>query len=176
VTKTISKYLYLPAISNDFALCNVGEEFGFIGTVLVLFVFYIMINRMIIISSGASSNFEKYLATGLTMWFFLHGTVNFSSASALIPVSGLGFPFLGMGGTFLVSCLIASGLMLNVSRQQIICKSGTNILSRQIYKSASLISDIFGYIEKHPLYRFIAAIAMLLAFILSWLQLLQYLK
>ena len=108
---------FLPAPYNDFIFAIIGEEYGLIGAVVLLFVFvYLLLRGYLRIARGAPDPLGLFLATGLTSAIVLYGFVNAAVASGLFPVTGLAMPFVSYGGTSLVATGAMVGILLNISR------------------------------------------------------------
>lgn len=112
-----AKLFYLPDAHTDFILSVFSEEFGFVGVMLVLLLFAILIYRGIILSLRAPDPFGSYLALGLTLLIALPATINLGVISGLLPTKGLALPFLSYGGSSLLTNLLAVGMLLNISSQ-----------------------------------------------------------
>lgn len=111
------KFEYIPEVSTDSIFGIVGEELGFIGGVLLVSLFALLIVRGFKIADGAHDNFGKILAIGLTSWLGIQAIVNLSSMVALMPLTGVPLPFVSYGGSALVVNLTAVGILLNISRK-----------------------------------------------------------
>ncbi len=110
------KYMYIPEPHNDFIFSIWAEEAGFIGVVLVIFLFAIFIWRGITISLKAPDMFGTLLALGITTLVAVQAILNIAIVSALFPVTGIPLPFFSYGGTALVILLASCGILLNISR------------------------------------------------------------
>lgn len=111
------KYLYLPEPQNDFIFSVICEELGFIGALLVMFIFAYFIYRGFHIAMNARDRFGCFIATGITAQFAIQTLVNLCVVSGLMPVTGASLPFFSYGGTALMMQLFEVGILLNVSRQ-----------------------------------------------------------
>lgn len=111
------KYKFLPKISTDSILAIIGEETGFIGLSLISYLFLLLISRLIKISQIATDIFEKLLVSGIASWIAIQGLINFAAIVALIPLTGIPFPFVAYGGSSLISLFIAIGLVLNIEKK-----------------------------------------------------------
>jgi cell division protein FtsW len=96
------KYLFLPDSHTDFIYSILGEEFGFIGTTLVLILFMVLLWRGISIAKRLDNTFGQFLAVGLTMNIVLYGLINIAVVTMVFPATGLPMPFLSYGGTSLL--------------------------------------------------------------------------
>jgi cell division protein FtsW len=110
------KYLFLPDSHTDFIYSILGEEFGFIGTTLVLILFMVLLWRGISIAKRLDNTFGQFLAVGLTMNIVLYGLINIAVVTMVFPATGLPMPFLSYGGTSLLFAGISIGILLNLSK------------------------------------------------------------
>lgn len=110
------KYHFLPDPHTDFIFAIVGEEFGFIGAFILIGLFAFLIWRGIHISRKAPDGFGFYLGSGLTVLIGIHVLLNLSVATGILPTTGLPLPFISYGGTWLFFCMMAIGILLNISR------------------------------------------------------------
>ena len=106
---------FLPQQHTDFAFSVLGEEFGFIGCLIVLLLFALLVQRSLKLATRARSRFASILVVGIAASLVFHVTVNVSMTLGLAPVTGLPLPFLSYGGTFLLATLAQMGFLFNVS-------------------------------------------------------------
>lgn len=111
------KYKFLPKISTDSILAIIGEEIGFIGLTLITYLFLLLISRLIRISQIANDSWEKLLVGGIACWISYQGLINFAAIVALIPLTGIPFPFIAYGGSSLITLFCAIGLAINVENK-----------------------------------------------------------
>ena len=111
------KYLYLPETKNDFVFAIVCEELGYVGAVVVILLFALLVFRGLYIASKARDKLGTLLVLGLTMHIGLQAFLNIAVVSNLIPNTGISLPFFSYGGTALIMQLAEMGIILNVSRQ-----------------------------------------------------------
>jgi len=117
------KFSFLPEASSDSIFAVIGEELGFVGIVLlVLLPFAVFVWRGLQTAKRAPDAFGRLLAIGITTWIGWQAAINIGSITGLIPLTGVPLPFISQGGTSLVFVLIASGILLNISRQTIYTK------------------------------------------------------
>ncbi|MCD5406889.1 MAG: rod shape-determining protein RodA [Desulfotomaculum sp.] len=110
---------FLPEQHTDFIFSVVGEELGFIGTMLLLTLFFVIMYRGIRIAYLAKDTFGTLLATGVVSMLAFHVLVNIGMATGVMPVTGLPLPLFSYGGSSMLSTLIAMGILQNVySRRQ----------------------------------------------------------
>jgi cell division protein FtsW len=113
--ESVQKLFYLPEPHTDFVFAVIGEELGLIGCVLVLALYLLFAWRGVRAALRADNDFGFYLATGVTAMIAFQVLVNISVALSLVPAKGLPLPFISAGGSSLITCLAATGLLLNVS-------------------------------------------------------------
>ncbi len=107
--------LFLPEAYGDFIYAIVGEQFGFIGTVLVLIVFMSLMVLGVIISYKCRDRFGQLLAFGLTLVISLNAFVNMAVVSGALPVTGITLPFISFGGTSILAFSGAVGIIVNIA-------------------------------------------------------------
>jgi rod shape determining protein RodA len=105
---------FIPEQWTDFIFCVPAEEFGFIGGVLVLVLFALLLYRGVALATIVKSSFASTIAIGVTGVFATHVFMNIGMALGLLPVVGVPLPFLSYGGSFLVASLVMTGLLLNI--------------------------------------------------------------
>ncbi|MFN3821552.1 MAG: rod shape-determining protein RodA [bacterium] len=106
---------FIPQRHTDFIFAILGEELGWVGASGVLFLFYSFLRRGIKIAREAKSGFASLVAIGVVGLVGYHLLVNVGMATGLLPVTGLPLPFLSYGGSFLLTMMMATGLLLSVS-------------------------------------------------------------
>ena len=110
------KYLYLPEPQNDFIFSVVCEELGFIGAIIILLLFALLIWRGMIISMKAKDKFGSLLGIGLIAQVGLQVILNIAVVTNTIPNTGISLPFFSYGGTSLLMLLAQMGIILSISR------------------------------------------------------------
>lgn len=110
------KYLYLPEAHNDFIFAIVCEELGFIGAIIILALFALLIIRGYWIALHARDKFGSLLAGGITTMVALQMILNIGVVTGVLPVTGASLPFFSYGGTALTILLAEMGVVLSVSR------------------------------------------------------------
>lgn len=111
------KHLFLPEPHNDFIFSVVCEELGFIGAVLIIVMFALLVWRGITIGMKSQDKFGSMLAIGLTVQVGLQAILNMAVVTNTIPNTGISLPFFSYGGTSLMMLLMQMGVVLAVSRQ-----------------------------------------------------------
>ncbi len=110
------KHLFLPEPHNDFIFSVICEEMGFVGAVLVIVLFALLLWRGITIGMKSPDKFGSMLAVGLTAQIGLQAFMNMAVVTNTIPNTGISLPFFSYGGTSLVMLLAQMGVVLSVSR------------------------------------------------------------
>lgn len=105
---------FLPARHTDFIFSVVGEEFGFIGAILLLGLFGILFIRLLRATVVAKDRFGALIAAGVTSMLLFHIVVNIGMTLGIMPITGITLPFISQGGSSLMSNLAAIGLILNI--------------------------------------------------------------
>ncbi|NMB01170.1 MAG: rod shape-determining protein RodA [Firmicutes bacterium] len=111
---TQSSLHFLPANHTDFVFSVIAEEFGFLGSVVVLALFVVIIWRGFRIAAIAKDTYGKLLAAGATSIFFFHLIINVGMTLGIMPVTGLPLPFITAGGSTMLTSLLAISIVLNV--------------------------------------------------------------
>lgn len=119
---TQSQLRFLPEKHTDFAVAVFGEEWGFVGTMILLALFCFFLYQMVVIARDARGLFGSYLAAGVFFYFFWQILINMGMVLGLMPVVGIPLPFISYGGsaTLVNFCLV--GLVLNVSMRRFLFK------------------------------------------------------
>jgi rod shape determining protein RodA len=106
---------FLPEHHTDFIFSVVGEEFGFIGTSVLLFIFCIFLLRMLSIAMKSRDNFGSLITAGVVSMLAFHILINIGMASGIMPVTGIPLPFITSGGSSMWANMLAVGLVMSVS-------------------------------------------------------------
>lgn len=112
------KAYYLPEPHNDFIFSVIGEETGFLGCIILISLFAILIWRGVIISIKCKDNFGTLLAMGITSVIAIQAIINLAVVTGTMPVTGVPLPFISYGGSSLLFNMTAMGILLNVSRNR----------------------------------------------------------
>ncbi len=110
------KWGYVPLAHSDFIFSTIAEEFGLIGVTLVIGGFLLLVLFGLRAAMGAQEKFGALLASGITMWFAVQAIINIGGVSGSMPVTGLTLPLISYGGSSLLVCMSAAGLLMNVAR------------------------------------------------------------
>ncbi len=114
------KMLYLPYAHTDFIFPIIGEELGLRASLLVVFLFVVIIVCGMMIALHAKDRFGLLVGCGIVSLVALQAAVNIGVATSLLPNKGLPLPFISYGGSNLVACLFGIGLLLNIYRQGVL--------------------------------------------------------
>ncbi len=113
------KFLWLPQAHTDTIFAVIGEEFGIIGTVLVVLAFLAIAYRGYRIAIRVTDPFAALLAIGLTSWIVFQALINIAVVTTLLPLTGITLPFFSYGSTSLVMSMVAVGILLSISRHMV---------------------------------------------------------
>jgi rod shape determining protein RodA len=105
---------YIPEQWTDFIFCVPGEEFGFVGGMLVLVLFALLLFNALRVAAASRNRFGSIVAIGIASVLAVHVIINIGMAMAILPVVGIPLPFLSYGGSALVANLMMMGLLMNV--------------------------------------------------------------
>ncbi len=111
------KFQYLPEVAGDSIFAVIGEELGFIFSLLLICAFLVLLWRLLDIAGHTPDKFSKYVVVGIAAWICLQAFVNIGSMVALMPMTGIPLPFISYGGTSLAVSMAAIGVVLNISKQ-----------------------------------------------------------
>ncbi len=111
------KYAYLPEVTADSIFAVIGEEFGFIGTTLLIVLFGFLLWRGILIAKKAPDIFSSLLVSGVILWISVQLLINLFAMVRIMPLTGVPLPLISYGGSSTIFMLWALGLVLNVSRR-----------------------------------------------------------
>ena len=132
------KFNFLPKLHTDFIFSAIGEEFGLIGSFIVLILFFILMSRGLKVGIESNNDFGLLLASGITILIFEYFLVHLGVSLSLLPTTGQPLPFISYGGSALVTNLFAIGIILNISkfrRNKIDHNSNYNRWHRRTYLS-----------------------------------------
>lgn len=110
------KYTYLPEVATDSIFAVIGEEFGFIGSFVISGAFLFLVLKILEVAKDAGSFEGKLLATGVATWLGTQFLIHMAANSGLIPYTGVPLPLISYGGSSLLFCMVALGVVINISR------------------------------------------------------------
>jgi rod shape determining protein RodA len=111
---TQSQLDFLPERSTDFIFAAFAEEFGLIGVILLLAVYFFVVLRGMYISAQAQDTFTRLLGGSITMTFFIYVFVNIGMVTGILPVVGLPLPLVSYGGTSMVTLMASFGMLMSI--------------------------------------------------------------
>ncbi len=106
---------FIPERTTDFIFAVYAEEFGLLGTAVLLGLFLFVIARAMVITANAPSLFARLLAGAITLTFFTYAFVNMGMVSGILPVVGVPLPLISYGGTSLVSICVGFGILMSIN-------------------------------------------------------------
>jgi len=117
---TQGKLMFLPEHHTDFIFAMFAEEWGLLGSLLVVTLFLVLVVRGLDAADNSKDRFGFFLAFGVSAMLFWHIIINLGMVSGLMPVVGVPLPFMSYGGSFLVTCMIAVGIIINIRMRRFI--------------------------------------------------------
>ncbi len=114
--QSLQKFAYLPEPLTDSIFAVTAEEWGFVGSIIVILLFLALVIRGINIAKRSRDLFGRYMVTGLILLIGIQSFINIAAMLKLFPLSGMPLHFISQGGSALLGTLIICGLILNVSR------------------------------------------------------------
>ena len=109
-------YNWVPYPHTDAIFTILGEELGLVGCLTVIGLFAVVAYRGFRIALHSPDTFGGLLAVGITSWITIQALINIAVVTGTIPYSGIALPFISVGGSSLVTCMVGVGIMLNISR------------------------------------------------------------
>ena len=116
IGKSMQKFFYIPEPYNDFIFAVMAEELGFIGVIVVLALFCVLVWRGVRVAASAAVLFGCLLALGITTLIAVQTLFNIAVVTATVPVTGVSLPFFSYGGTSMILFLGEIGILLNISK------------------------------------------------------------
>lgn len=115
---TQNRLHFIPEQHTDFVFTVIGEEVGFAGSIGLLVIYALFLWRILLIVYQARSTYARALAAGIFTFFAYHIIVNIGMVIGVFPVVGVWLPFISFGGSAMISCLSAVGLLLAINRAE----------------------------------------------------------
>jgi rod shape determining protein RodA len=109
---------FIPERSTDFIFAVFSEEFGLLGNLVLLALYFALIGRGLMIAAGAPTLFARLLAGAITLTFFTYVFVNMGMVSGMLPVVGVPLPLVSYGGTALVTLFLGLGILMSCHRHR----------------------------------------------------------
>jgi len=114
---------FIPERTTDFIYAVFGEEFGYVGTVLLVCLYLAIIARGLVIAARAPTQFGRLMAATLSLNLFTYVFVNMGMVSGILPVVGVPLPLMSYGGTALITLLLGMGILMSVATHRQLNKS-----------------------------------------------------
>jgi len=115
LTQSQQKFLFLPTPHTDYIFSIIGEEFGFLGCFVIVFIFFLICWRGLHISLNINDKFLKFLSAGITIMICMQAFINIGVTVGLLPAKGITLPFLSYGGSSLLVSITAASILLSIS-------------------------------------------------------------
>jgi rod shape determining protein RodA len=113
---TQSKLRFLPEYQTDFIFAAFAEEWGFVGVVIALGLFSILIIRILMIAAHGADNFDTLVAAGVAIYFIAQSIVHIGMNMGLLPITGTTMPFMSYGGSHLLTEFAALGVLMGLRK------------------------------------------------------------
>jgi rod shape determining protein RodA len=115
---------FLPEQHTDFAFAVFSEEWGFVGSMVLLLLFLALVYRMYYLASQSQDRFASFACGGLASYFLAHIVINIAMVCGLFPVVGIPLPFVSYGGSSMLTNMMALGILANLSRTRFTFQTG----------------------------------------------------
>ena len=111
---TQSRLAFLPEYQTDFIFAAISEEWGFVGSLIVVFLLFFIVARILSYAYSMNSNFERLFALGVAFYFMTHIIINIGMNIGIMPVTGVTLPFVSYGGSHLLVEFLALGMLMGM--------------------------------------------------------------
>ncbi|MEB3103863.1 putative lipid II flippase FtsW [Ferviditalea candida] len=115
--QSIQKLFYLPEAHNDFIFAIIGEELGFVGSLIFLLVYLLFLWRGLLIALRSTDPFGVLVGTGIISMIGVQAVINIGGVTNVIPITGVTLPFISFGGSSLLTTMMSTGILLSISRE-----------------------------------------------------------
>lgn len=115
---TQSKLKFLPEYQTDFIFAAFAEEWGFVGVLIVLVLFFIILLRILHVAMKSDNNFDALIASGVFIFLSVHVFINIGMNLGVMPITGIPLPFMSYGGSHILIEFIALGIVSNISMRK----------------------------------------------------------
>ncbi len=112
---TLSNLGFLPEVETDFIFSNLAERFGFVGSMALIFLFFLLIWRILHVATISRDRFGVLIAVGIGTMFLFHVLVNVGMTMGIMPVTGIPLPFISYGRSSLVVSVVSLGLLQSIA-------------------------------------------------------------
>lgn len=110
------KFLFLPEAATDSIAAVLGEEFGFLGLIILVLAFLFLVYRIFNLAMSVKDPFFRILLSGIAFFIGIQTFINLGAVAVVIPFTGVPLPFISYGGSSLLVCLASMGIVYNISR------------------------------------------------------------
>jgi len=114
---------FIPERTTDFIFAVYSEEFGLVGNLVLVLMFFVLVARALAIAGAAATPFSRLLAASIAMILFTYAFVNMAMVSGILPVVGVPLPLISYGGTALVTIGMACGMLMTIQRNRKLVQS-----------------------------------------------------
>jgi len=111
---TQSRLAFLPEYQTDFIFAAISEEWGFVGSLIVVLLLFFIVARILSYAYSMNSNFERLFALGVAFYFMTHIIINIGMNIGIMPVTGVTLPFVSYGGSHLLVEFLALGMLMGM--------------------------------------------------------------
>ncbi|MCX7995284.1 MAG: rod shape-determining protein RodA [candidate division WOR-3 bacterium] len=115
---TQKKLEFLPERHTDFIFSCIGEEFGFFGIMITVLLYILLFYRLLRIARETKHKFSSLVVIGILSWFWYQTFINMGMTLGILPITGVPLPFVSYGGSALLACFIAAGIVMSISREK----------------------------------------------------------
>lgn len=112
------KYLFLPEAHTDSIFAIIGEEFGFIGSILLIFAYFVLLYKLYSLYHVTTDRFGKLLVGGIFAFFGMQSIINLAGMVSLMPLTGVPLPFISYGGSHILMSFMLLGIALSVAKRR----------------------------------------------------------
>lgn len=111
-----SRLNFLPEAQTDFIFASFAEEWGFVGSIILILLFCLIVGRVLYFASLGASNFEILFGMGIAIFFMSHIVINIGMNLGIFPVTGIPLPFMSYGGSHLLTEFMSLGILVSMSK------------------------------------------------------------
>lgn len=133
------KWGMLVEAHSDYVFAVIGEEFGLVGTIVVIFLFAVLVATAFRIAARSDNPFCRHVSAGIGAWFLIQAALNMAVVLRLLPVVGVTLPFVSYGGSSLLATMAAVGLLVSCARQE---PAARKVLARRRSASRARVTAV----------------------------------
>jgi len=133
------KWGMLVEAHSDYVFAVIGEEFGLVGTIVVIFLFAVLVATAFRIAARSRNPFCRHVSAGIGAWFLIQAALNMAVVLRLLPVVGVTLPFVSYGGSSLLATMAAVGLLVSCARQE---PAARKVLARRRSASKARVTAV----------------------------------